>query len=124
MLANQQFRLMDENAKYISAKKDENTFSLNLDKFKAELTKNEEVAKKFKPLNEYTNTLKFDALPYEKEIFKKDPALAEKKERWYESLSKDIYVEEALNVLDDMQPKGTNKTATALAKKDKVVKTR
>jgi carboxyl-terminal processing protease len=125
MLANQQFRLMDENAKYISAKKDENTFSLNLDKFKAELSKNEEIAKKFKPLNEYTNTLKFDALPYEKEIFKKDPALAEKKERWFESLSKDIYVEEALNVLDDMQGKGaTTKSAASIDKKDKVVKTR
>jgi len=125
MEASQQFRLMEENAKYISEKKDDNTFSLNLDKFKAELAKSEEAAKKFKPLNAYSNTLKFDALPYEKELFKKDPALAEKKERWYESLSKDIYVEEALNVLDDMQPKGASaKGAATINKKDKVVKTR
>jgi carboxyl-terminal processing protease len=27
--------------------------------------------------------------------------LKRKKERWHESLAKDIYVEEALNVLDD-----------------------
>ena len=35
----------------------------------------------------------------------KDLSLKEKRERWHESLSKDIYVEEALNILDDLQPK-------------------
>lgn len=124
MAANPQFKLMDENAHWIFEKKDDNTFDLNLDKFKAELAKNEAITKKFKALSAYKNSLKFEALPYEQEIFKKDPALAEKKERWYESLSKDIYVEEAINVLDDMQPKGGAKTAVNINKKDKQVKTR
>ena len=123
MATNAQFKLMDESAKWLSDKKDENTFSLNIDKFKAEQAKTEAMAKKFKPLNEYTNTLKFDALNVEKESFKKDPALAEKKKIWYESLSKDIYVEEAINVLDDMQAKAP-KAAGTIAKKDKQVKTR
>ncbi len=114
--ANAQFRLMDENAKWVNAKKDDNTFSLNADKFKAEVAKNEAATKKFKALNDYKSTLKFDALPYEKEIFKKDPSLAEKKERWYESLSKDIYVEEALNILNDMQPKSSGKSAANIQK--------
>ncbi len=124
MAANAQFKLMDENAHWIFEKKDDNTFDLNIDKFKAELAKTEEITKKFKALNGYKNNLKFEALPYEQEIFKKDPALAEKKERWYESLSKDIYVEEALNVLDDMQPKGTTKSAVSINKKDTKIKTR
>ncbi|MXN91862.1 tail-specific protease [Flavobacterium sp. Sd200] len=123
MAANTEFKLLDESAKWISAKKDENTYSLNLEKFKAELAKSEAMAKKFKVLNDYKNTLKFDALPHEKEIFKKDPALAEKKQRWYENLSKDVYVEEALNVLDDMQPKGA-KAAATVTKRDKMIKTR
>lgn len=120
--ANEQFKLMDENAKWVFAKKDENTYSLNIDKFKAEVAKTEAIAKKFKVLNDYKNNLKFDGLPYEKEIFAKEPLLAEKKQRWYESLSKDIYVEEALNVLEDMQP-GAKSSAVAV-KKDKMVKTR
>ena len=124
MAANAQFKLMDENAHWIFEKKDDNTFDLNIDKFKAELAKTEEITKKFKALNGYKNNLKFEALPYEQEIFKKDPALAEKKERWYESLSKDIYVEEALNVLDDMQAKGTTKSAVSINKKDTKIKTR
>lgn len=116
MSVNPQFKLMDENAKWVSEKKDDNTYSLNADKFKAEVVKMEATTKKFKALNDYKNSLKFEALPYEKEIFKKDPSLAEKKERWYESLSKDIYVEEALNILNDMQPKASGKSAANVQK--------
>jgi carboxyl-terminal processing protease len=32
-------------------------------------------------------------------------AFKRKRDRWHESLAKDIYVEEALNVLDDLQTK-------------------
>jgi len=103
MAANPQFKLMDENAKWVNDKKDETTFSLNIDKFKTEQAKSEAATAKFKELKKYKNSLVFEALPYEKEIFKKDPALAEKKQIWYESLSKDMYVEEAINVLQDMQ---------------------
>jgi carboxyl-terminal processing protease len=35
----------------------------------------------------------------------KDATLKEKRERWHEQLAKDIYVEEALNVLEDLQSK-------------------
>jgi carboxyl-terminal processing protease len=125
MAANEQFKLMDENAKWVNQKKDENTYSLNYEKFKAELDKNEGMSKKFKALTDYKNQLKFTALPYEQEIFKKDPTLAEKKQRWYESLSKDIYVEEAVNILQDMKAnKPATKTAVSLNKKDKMIKTR
>jgi carboxyl-terminal processing protease len=35
-----------------------------------------------------------------------------KRDRWHESLAKDIYVEEALNVLDDLQTKVILKKAS------------
>ena len=124
MAENEQFKLMDENAKFIFAKKDDNTYNLNVDKFKAKVAETEAAAKKFKALSDYKNNLTFDALPYEKAIFEKDASLAEKKKRWYESLSKDIYVEEALNVLDDMQPKGAKNNALTVNKKEKQIKTR
>ena len=122
MAASPQFKLMDENAKWVNEQKDDNTYSLNIDKFKADMAKNEEATKKFKAFKDYNSGLTFDALPYEKELFAKEPELAEKKQRWYESLAKDIYVEEALNILNDMQPQGT-KTAVNV-KKEKLVKTR
>lgn len=123
MAANPQFKLMEENAKWVNEKKDDNTYSLNIDKFKEKMAKAEAVTKKFKALTEYKNNLVFDALPYEKELFAKEPLMAEKKQRWYESLSKDIYVEEALNVLDDMQPKSAKGSAN-LVQKEKVIKSR
>lgn len=118
--ASPQFKLLDENAKWLSDNKDNNIYSLNLDKFKAELAKGEAITKKFKALNDYNTGLKFTALPYEQELLKKDPALAEKKNRWYESLAKDVYVEEALNVLQDLQTKNGSKTAVSLNKKQPV----
>jgi len=103
MAENPTFRLIDENAKWINERKDVYTYSLNFSKFKAEEEKAELTAKKFKPISDYKNGLKFQSLPYEQELFQKDTVLAQKRERWHESLSKDIYVEEALNILGDMK---------------------
>jgi carboxyl-terminal processing protease len=124
MAANAQFKLMDENAKWVNQQKDESVYNLNYEKFMADMKKDEAMTKKFKALNDYKNNLEFTALPYEQEIFKKDPALAEKKQRWYESLSKDIYVEEALNILDDMNGKPASGNAANLKPKKDLVKTR
>lgn len=121
---NEQFKLIDENAKWINARKDESVYFLEFNKFKADLEKNENEAKKFKALTDYKNELKFISLPYEQKIFSKDSILAEKRERWHESLSKDVYVEEALNILTDMQYLQTaSKGKLDLKnKKDKLVK--
>lgn len=118
---NVQFKLIEENAKWIDSRSNENNYSLNLDKFKVAQNQIEQAAKKFKPIVDYKNSLKFTSLPYEAEAFRKDAALKEKRERWHESLSKDIYVEEALNILEDLQPKSIAKT-TIPADKKKLVK--
>ena len=50
-------------------------------------------------------------MPYEVDEVNKDVVLKEKRDRWHEALAKDIYVEEALNVLDDLQSKSIVKKA-------------
>ncbi|HLA56921.1 MAG TPA: carboxy terminal-processing peptidase, partial [Flavobacterium sp.] len=70
---------------------------------------------------DYQNHLKFESLPSEEEASAKDPVLKEKRDRWHESLGKDIYVQEAVNILDDLQTKGA-KTTVQIKKKDKLVK--
>jgi carboxyl-terminal processing protease len=119
---NIQFKLIEENAKWIDSRSNENTYSLNLDKYKAAQTELQESAKKFKPIAAYKNDLKFTSLPYESEEMNTDPLLKEKRERWHESLSKDIYVEEALNVLDDLQTKSIVKTNIPGDKKGRLAK--
>jgi len=42
-------------------------------------------------------------LPYELVLTEKDSVLKLKRERWHTNLSKDVYVEEALNVLNDLK---------------------
>lgn len=121
--SNEKFKLIDENAKWIDQRNKENIYSLNIDQFKAEQKAIEEKAKKYKSIADYKNALKFNSLPNELEAMKTDISLKEKRERWHESLSKDIYVEEAINVLDDLQPKEiVKKTIENKLKKDKVVK--
>ncbi|HEU4497313.1 MAG TPA: carboxy terminal-processing peptidase, partial [Flavobacterium sp.] len=123
MERNPQFQLIEENARWIKQRQDENEFNLNIDKFKKEQLSLEEKAKKYKAISEYKNSLKFSSLPYEDEIVKNDNILKEKRDRWHESLSKDVYVEEALNVLDDLQPKEALRgTVNLKNKKDKLVK--
>jgi carboxyl-terminal processing protease len=119
---NSQFKLIEENAKWIDSRSNENTYSLNMDKFKVAQNQIEEVAKKFKPIVDYKNNLKFSSLPYELDGMSKDPVLKEKRERWHESLTKDIYVEEALNILDDLQTKSIAKSTIPGDKKGKLVK--
>lgn len=119
MEANEQFRLIDENAKWINDRSEETVYSLKLDKFRAEQDALEQKAKKYKVLSTYHNDLKFESLPYEKDQIAKDDVLKEKRVRWHESLGKDIYVDEAVKILDDLQPK--SKGALSL-KKEKTIK--
>lgn len=117
------FKLIEENAKWIDARSKENEYSLKMDEFKKNQKSIEEANKKFKAISEYNYNLKFYSLPLEVEAMKKDASLKEKRDRWHESLAKDIYVEEALNVLDDLQTNPVvKKTNTDKLKKDKLVK--
>ena len=119
---NDKFKLIEENAKWIDTRNKESIYSLNIDKFKKEQNAIEEAAKKYKSIADYQTQLKFYSLPTEIEAMKIDVALKEKRERWHESLSKDIYVEEALNILTDLQTKSIVKKNIEPLKKDKLVK--
>jgi len=120
---NPQFKLIEENAKWIDERSKENLYSLKMDEFKKTQKAIEDTNKKFKPISDYNYYAKFVSLPQEAEAMLKDASLKEKRERWHESLSKDIYVEEALNVLDDLQSKPVvKKTIPVALKKQKLVK--
>ena len=121
--ANPQFQLIEENAKWIDNRSKDNVYNLNIDKFKMAQSEVEEKAKKYKPIMDYKNTLLFTSLPYETDAMNKDVTLKEKRERWHEALSKDVYVEEALNVLDDLQTKTVSKKIMPVKlKKEKLAK--
>jgi carboxyl-terminal processing protease len=112
--ANAYFKLIDENAKWIYERKDDNTFSLNLNQFKKEMEQSDAKIKKFKVLLDYNNKLNFSSLPNEVSLFEKDSLLKQKRERWHEDLQKDVYIEETLNVIAEIK---ASKNGKALPKK-------
>ncbi|PZD77763.1 carboxy terminal-processing peptidase [Mesonia sp. K7] len=103
MSNNEQLRLIDEHARWIKTQRDETEFSLNYEAYKNDIEQDEEVAKHFDAISDYTTNLTFTSLPYELEKIAADTTLAEKRKRWHENLSKDVYVEEAIHVLEDLK---------------------
>ncbi len=101
--SNPNFKLIDENAKWIFERKDENVFSLNLNEFKKQMDIADTKIKKFKAISDYTNKLQFQSLPNEVALFEKDTLLKQKRERWHEDLQKDVYVDETLNIITEMK---------------------
>jgi carboxyl-terminal processing protease len=100
---NAQLKLIESSAKWAKTKMDDNNYSLNYKKYKAELKLNEEEAKQFEAIADYKTNLTFESLPYEQKLFEQDTILRDKRNRWHENLSKDVYVEEAINVLNDLK---------------------
>jgi len=103
MAANPQIGLIEENAQWIKSQQEETVISLNYDVYKAESEKDKAKSDYFKKLNEYDSKLTFESLKYEQELFTQDSILREKRNRWHKSLAKDVYVEEAVNVLQDLK---------------------
>jgi len=98
-----QLKLIDENARWIKSMRDSNMFSLNYSDYKSKLEANDEEAKRFRKISEYATNLTFKSLPYEDKLVEQDSSLKIKRNRWHQSLAKDVYMEEALNVLNDLK---------------------
>ena len=114
MASNSQIRLIEENAKWLKSKQDETVISLNYDVFISDEEKAKEKSKYFKSITEYDSKLLFTSLSYEEALFAKDTVLQEKRERWHKNLTKDVYVEEAVNVLQDLKTNTLNNGKLAI----------
>ncbi|MBP2832583.1 carboxy terminal-processing peptidase [Aquimarina sp. U1-2] len=118
MAQNDQLKLIEENAKWVRQKRDVNVYSLQYDKYKANIALNEKQAERFDAISDYKTDLSFESLPYEVALMKKDSVLEEKRERWHETLSKDVYVEEAISVLEDMKINNIRRSKNSLTLKN------
>ncbi len=103
MATNTQIKLIEENAQWLKKEQDETEISLNYEVYKNEDKKDKEKSKYFKTLSDYDSKLTFRSLKYEEALFTKDSVLREKRNRWHQNLAKDVYVEEAVNVLQDLK---------------------
>tara|TARA_B110000037_G_scaffold20618_2_gene22375 strand:+ start:7381 stop:9507 length:2127 start_codon:yes stop_codon:yes gene_type:complete len=96
-------KLIDDNAHWIKAMRDQSEYQLNFSAYSTDLEQKESEAKRFDELSEYQTDLSFESLPYELPLMAQDSVLKINRTRWHENLSKDIYIEEAINVLSDLK---------------------
>lgn len=100
---NKNFELIDQYAKWVKAQSDENTYPLDYLSYKAQIKKDEENGAKFKSLNDYTSGLiKVISLKEDEKNIKENDDLKLRRDRWHESMTKDLTIEETVLVLDDL----------------------
>ena len=116
MAKSEQLRLIDENAQWIKSRRDITTVNLNYESYKNELESRIDDTKKFDAIDNYDNKLRYESLPFEIELMKQDTTLLEKRKRWHKSLGNDIYIEEGVNILQDLKSTDTNRGKLANAR--------
>lgn len=99
---NAHLKLIDENAKWVKQQQDKNIFPLNHEAYKKIIEKDEEEAKRFKAISDYKSNLKFVSLPSEEAKIQGNEDLKLRRDRWHETLQQDVYIDEAVNVLKDL----------------------
>ena len=100
--SNSYMMLIDEQAKWIKSQQDENTYSLNYENFINERKNRIEETSKYNKLDEFKSPFKLKTLKVDLPGLEKDTDLKESRLRWEKDLSKDIYLYEAVNVLEDL----------------------
>ena len=113
MKTHPQIALIEENARWLKEQQDETTVPLNYDLYRERELQNKERSKYFRDNMQYDSKLTFSSLKYEQELFTQDSVLREKRDRWHQNLAKDVYVEEALNVLQDLKLENFSKDRLA-----------
>lgn len=103
MAKSEQLQLIEENALWVKKQRDRSVVSLNYQDYKAQTEIMQSETKRYEALKDYDNKLTYRSLPREVALMKEDTTLRDKRKRWHKNLARDIYVEEAVNVLEDLK---------------------
>lgn len=100
---NPQFTLVEEQAKEIKQKKDDTRYNLQFDKFRAEQKQMREQNKKYEDLRKEIKGFSASMLEEDRQrISSADTSRVGRENRWVKAISKDPYIYEATNVINDM----------------------
>ena len=114
---NYYFKLIDEQAKWVKKQQENFSYSLNYEKYSLKREEDNLYSKRFEKLKEYESSYYFE---WVSELGIRDSIasdLLEKRQRWQESLKKDLYVSEAIEVLKDLNKSLSNNYKVANNKK-------
>jgi len=100
---NEYFALIDEHASWIKSQQDDKIISLDYLTYKGDLESSKSQNNKLKRIEEFESPYIFQwNNTNDKEDNSYNDDIKEKRDRWIESLKKDIYVNEAMNLLRDL----------------------
>ncbi len=103
LATNKQVQLIEENAKWIKSAQDDQELSMSLDAYIAEMELREKENERFEAIKEYDNQLNYASLKDDLRLMDQDSTMREQHRRWHKALAKDVYVEEAIQILADLK---------------------
>ena len=106
--SNTTFNLINDYAKWLKKGQEDTTYSLNLKQFTKESKKHKKSGEKYKSVFKFKSDLTFASPKSELPLIEKDVINGDKRMAWHQNLSKDIYINEALNVLSELKMKKLN----------------
>lgn len=95
------FKIIKENTEWLASQSDKE-FSLHLDKYQKEQKAIKETVKKLEEAKKIQKEIDIVALPQDLNRFSYDPSKQERFDQWLKNLKKDIYIEQATQVSQDM----------------------
>jgi carboxyl-terminal processing protease len=104
----EKYMLINEYAKWLKENQNNTSYSLNYEKFRADNDTREKESKRYTKAFEYDSNMTFNSPKYEIPLMEKDSVLESKRKAWHKNLAKDLYVSEALNVLNKLKLKTSN----------------
>lgn len=97
------FRIIEENAQWQKQKKDRKNIRLTIEEFAKNQQLEDQHSQKLNALSQTPTGIQFTAMPDDAEQMKTNEDLKLRRTRWFDTLKNDLYVEEAVKVLLDMQ---------------------
>jgi carboxyl-terminal processing protease len=95
------FKLIKENAEWLASQNDKQ-YSLQIDKYRKEQKMVRTTMKQVEGLMKLTGELNVSALPAETNRWAEDKVKQERFNTWLKNLQKDIYLDQAVKVMNDM----------------------
>ena len=100
---NEFFNIINEQAKWVKEQQEDNIVSLNYDSYKMDMDNNKKESEKFKKIQDFKSNYKFEWLKDNRIMGDEIPdEIIERRNRWIDNLKKDLYVDEAVNILSDL----------------------
>ena len=100
---NEYFTIIDQHAKLIKSKQDDKTISLNYNSYKEDQAEFKLQTDKLKVIEDFNSPYLFEWNDSNLDVNTSyNDDMKEKRDRWIKSLQKDIYVNEAMNLLKDL----------------------